>query len=421
MITRAALLAAALRLLGYYNGNDYSVDNPGGMSGVGGMATNWEPCIQDIGTVASGVGEVAGTIAAAQSTIALTWDAATAAADPGAGMLRAATATPAVGSYSLLVSATDSAGAGIGAMLTELGASSSATKARARLVAVGDASKYLDLLVTGVSGAGAYRTLAVTCIGGPGGFTNGDAVALGWVRTGDKGETGPPGGSSFPAGTAAAPGWPIIGDPNTGLAQLGGADTLSEVVGGQELVRYASGLLTINPARTATAPALLIQGPGTSEDYSLQRDGATGYLVINGLQTAASGYSICVNNGNERLRIPNTGALELEATKFRGPATAKQATVAYASTIILDFSAQDYVIGDLTGPLTLANPSAYPVGQRGEILIREDGTGGRTVSFAGNWFKVGKDSINTAAGKYSVITYWVVASGVVIYSVAGGA
>lgn len=250
--------------------------------------------------------------------------------------------------------------------------------------------------------------------------TAGSGTYAAWTVSlvGPKGATG---GATLPAGSASAPGLAVVSDSNTGIAQIGGADTLSEVVGGQELVRYASGVLTLNPGRAAINPKLLIQGPGANEDYSLQRDGASGYLVVNGLQTAASGFSFQVNNGSERLRVPNTGPVEIEATKFRGPATAKQATVAYASTITLDFAAQDYVIGDLTGPLTLANPSAYPVGQRGEILIHEDGTGGRTVSFGANWIKVGKDSINTAAGKYSVITYWVVASGVVIYSVAGGA
>ena len=251
------------------------------------------------------------------------------------------------------------------------------------------------------------------------GNTTGGGTPASWT-IGISGKPGPT-PSSFAAGTVAAPGWAVTGDPNTGLAQVGGADTLSEVVGGQELVRYALALLALNPGRAAINPKLLIQGPGANEDYSLQRDGATGYLILNGLQTAASGYSICVNNGNERVRVPNTGPVEIEATKFRGPASAKQATVPYASTTTLDFAAQDYVIGDLTGPLTLANPSAYPVGQRGEILIREDGTGGRTVSFAGNWFKVGKDIVNPGAGKYSVITYWVVASNVVIYSIAGGA
>lgn len=232
MITRAALLAAALRLLGYYNGNDYSADNPGGMSGVGGMATNWEPCIQDIGAVANGVGEVAGTIAAAQSTIAMVWDAATTAADPGAGKLRATTAAPAVGSYSLLVSATDSTGADISAMLSELGSSSSATKARARLVAVGDASKHLDLQVTGVSGAGAYRTIAVTCIGGPGGIADGDAVALGWVRSGDKGDTGAVGPAGGPvyysAVTAGSPNAQTLAGP---LASLAGNPSVEFIAG----------------------------------------------------------------------------------------------------------------------------------------------------------------------------------------------
>ena len=124
----------------------------------------------DMAAKVAEVGSTAGTIAAAQSTVSMIWDAATTATDPGAGKLRATTASPAVGSYNLLVSTTDSAGVDIGSMLAAMGTSSSAIKARARLVKVGDASKYVDLQVTSVSGAGAYRTVAVTCVGGPGGF-----------------------------------------------------------------------------------------------------------------------------------------------------------------------------------------------------------------------------------------------------------
>lgn len=251
--------------------------------------------------------------------------------------------------------------------------------------------------------------------------TAGSGTYAAWTVSlvGPKGATG---GASLPAGSAAAPGLAVVGDANTGLAQVGGADTLSAVVGGQELIRLASALLTLNPGRAAINLKLLFQGPNSGEDYSIQRDSSSGFLNIIGAQTTYSGYSFKVNNGTERLQIPNSGALQLDATAFRGPATAKQGSIAYASTLTLDFSTyQDFIIGDLTGPLTLANPSAYPVGQRGEILIHEDGTGGRTVSFAGNWFKVGKDTVNTAAGKYSVITYWIVASSVVIYSIAGGA
>ncbi|WP_372396898.1 hypothetical protein ABMY26_22675 [Azospirillum sp. HJ39] len=419
MTMLAAMLAAAQRLLGYYNGDEKTAQNPGGLTGVGGMADNWDPCIQDIGTVANGVGEIAGAMAAAQSVVVLKWDAATLVAAPAAGTLRATTAAPAVGSYSLLVSVTDAAGTGIGDMLTDLGASSSAAKARARLVKVGDAGKYLDLQVTGVSGSGAYRTVAVACIGGPGGFAAGDTVAIGWTRTGDKGDVG---GASLPPGSVAAPGLAVMGDSNTGIAQVGGADTLSAVVAAIESMRWVPGAVHLNPGRAAYNPAIWLMGPSAGEDYSVQRDAATGYLVLNGLQTAASGYSIRVNNGTERLRIPNTGPIELEATKFRGPATAKQGAIAYAATLTLDFATyQDFAVGDLTGPLTLANPSTYPVGQRGEILLHEDATGGRTVSFGANWIKMGNGTVNTAAGKYSVITYWIVSSSVIIYSIAGGA
>lgn len=143
------------------------------------------------------------------------------------------------------------------------------------------------------------------------------------------------------------------------------------------------------------------------------------WLMCSGAPTSISTSSIVT-----KVVWAGPGDLELRPSgkvAFGAAATAKQATLAYASTIALDFAAQDYIIGDLTGPLTLANPSAYPVGQRGEILVHEDGTGGRTVSFAGAWIKVGKDAVNPAAGKYSVITYWVAATGVVIYSIAGGA
>ncbi len=331
MITRAALLAAALRLLGYYNGNDYSAGNPGGMSGVGGMATNWEPCIQDIGTVANGVGEVAGTIAAAQSTIGMVWDAATTVADPGAGKLHAATATPAVGSYSLLVSATDSAGTDVGAMLSELGASSSATKARARLVAVGDASKYLDLLVTGISGAGAFRTLAVTCIGGPGGFAAGDAVALGWVRTGDKGDIG--------SGVTAA-------TPNT-LAQ-----------------RDAAGAVSVTG----------LKAPGGASDSLAVTAGVTEQISDANWNYAQS---------NLRRRQSNASSVKMQALMLGGDDTANTSMGAYwASWLVCSAAPGNGSTSGIVNKLVWAGPGDLDLRPAGKLLVKgvEIGSGEDTAT-----------------------------------------
>ncbi|WP_372400294.1 hypothetical protein ABMY26_32290 [Azospirillum sp. HJ39] len=409
----------------YYNEDAYGPENPGGLDEsddglTAGHVTNFPDALEDVGDAAVWVGAVADTIAAVQSTLSLSWDAATTDANPGAGKMRASTAVPTAGAYTLYVSITDLAGTDVTATLSGYGAGSSAIKGRLRVMKVGNPAVYLDMDVTGVTVAAAYRKIAVTYVTGPGGFATGDGLALGFVRVGDKGDVG---GASLPPGSVAAPGLAVTGDSNTGIAQVGGADTLSLVVGGQELARLAAALLTLNPGRAPISPAIWLMGPSVGEDYSFQRDPTgTGYLIFNGVQIAASGYSFRVNNGTERLRIPNTGPLELEATKFRGPATAKQGAIAYAATLTLDFATyQDFAVGDLTGPLTLANPSTYPVGQRGEILLHEDATGGRTVSFGANWIKMGNGTVNTAAGKYSVITYWIVSSSVIIYSIAGGA
>ncbi|WP_372400743.1 hypothetical protein ABMY26_36590 (plasmid) [Azospirillum sp. HJ39] len=351
--------------------------------------------------------------------VRLTWDTGTADADPGNGKVRANNATP-TAATALFVDNLDVAGVSITAVIDRWTASTNIVKGTLRVAHRTNVTKWMEYQVTGivVDGTG-YRKITVTGGTGPGGIANGDPVAVGISRAGDAGVTP----SSFGAGTAAAPGWSVTGDSNTGLAQVGGADTLSLVVGGQELARLASALLTLNPGRAPISPAIWLMGPSVGEDYSFQRDPTgTGYLIFNGVQIAASGYSFRVNNGTERLRIPNTGPLELEATKFRGPTTAKQGAIAYAATLTLDFATyQDFVIGDLTGPLTLANPSTYPVGQRGEILLHEDATGGRTVSFGANWIKMGNGNVNTAASKYSIVVYWIAVSGYVHYSLVGGA
>lgn len=265
------------------------------------------------------------------------------------------------------------------------------------------------------------------------------------------GPKGAAGGATLPPGSTSAPGLAVTGDANTGIAQVGGADTVSMVAGGVEVLRAAGANVILSPSVGAYFPA----------DGRLIAANVYFDPTLPGWKYAGNGYASLVTFTNGEVRFSTAGqntagpgtttnpviqakvihtsgadrSLTLTgsaggdpsigttsgAVAFSAPAKGKQVTIPFASTIVLDFAAQDYVIGDLTGPLTLANPSAYPVGQRGEILIHEDGSGGRTVGFAGNWFKVGKDGVNTTAGKYSVITYWVVASNVVVYSIAGGA
>lgn len=90
--------------------------------------------------------------------------------------------------------------------------------------------------------------------------------------------------------------------------------------------------------------------------------------------------------------------------------------VAYASTVTLDTSIKnDFVIGSLTGniAITLSNPAA---GRQGLIAVRQDATGGRTVSIAASGYTNYRD-INTpdlaAASGVSTITVYAYAMVVV--------
>lgn len=83
-----------------------------------------------------------------------------------------------------------------------------------------------------------------------------------------------------------------------------------------------------------------------------------------------------------------------------------------ASTISIDLSAgiNFYVSPTLGGNRTLANPSNPKVGQSGFIIVTQDGTGGRTLSFESyyKFFDGLAPDFNTAAGAVNVLTYIVV-------------
>lgn len=62
------------------------------------------------------------------------------------------------------------------------------------------------------------------------------------------------------------------------------------------------------------------------------------------------------------------------------------ATLTDGATITPDFGANQNFTVTLGGNRTLANPTNIVVGQTGSIFIRQDYTGGRTLSF-GSYFK----------------------------------
>lgn len=91
-------------------------------------------------------------------------------------------------------------------------------------------------------------------------------------------------------------------------------------------------------------------------------------------------------------------------------AAGDEVAVAYAASIELDFATgRNFVIGPLTGNLTLDNPVNAIDGMWGEIAVPQDATGGRTIAYDTNWRFPGGVAVggvlSTAANAEDIISY----------------
>ena len=85
-----------------------------------------------------------------------------------------------------------------------------------------------------------------------------------------------------------------------------------------------------------------------------------------------------------------------------------------AATIAVNLAAGIVFAVTLGGNRTLGAPSNQIAGRSGLILVKQDATGSRTLSFAADWkFLGGAPDLSTAAGAVDVIAWYVEASGTV--------
>ena len=82
----------------------------------------------------------------------------------------------------------------------------------------------------------------------------------------------------------------------------------------------------------------------------------------------------------------------------------------------LDFATYQNFLLTATGNVTLANPTTETVGQSGFIVIKQDGTGSRTLSLGTQYVTVGNATytLSTAANAIDLIPYVVQADGVIL-------
>jgi len=158
-----------------------------------------------------------------------------------------------------------------------------------------------------------------------------------------------------------------------------------------------------------TLPSLTI-GDAGAEDTKIVFDGnAQDYHI--GLDDSAD--DLVIGLGAALGTTPAISINEDLVSTFGGATVGKLFTDATnTGDITLDFTANQNFLLTFTGNVELQNPTTENVGQSGFIIIIQDGTGSRTLSFEGDFETAGGAGItlSTAANSVDVIPYVVKAA-----------
>ena len=137
----------------------------------------------------------------------------------------------------------------------------------------------------------------------------------------------------------------------------------------------------------------------TDKDVVVVHDGATagGFPL---LKEAAIGTSVQAYDAN----TAKTNVAQTFSAAQRGGIV----TLVDGATVTPDFSLGNNFVITISGNRTLANPTNAASGQTGTIIIKQDSTGSRTMSY-GNAFKFAggtAPTLSTASGKTDVLAYF---------------
>lgn len=217
------------------------------------------------------------------------------------------------------------------------------------------------------------------------------------------------------AASAITAGQWIIRNDTTGaytltIAPVSGGGTTAAVVQGETVCVYSDGTnvkFADNPtafinaafaARSVLAGTALTGGGALSSNVTLNADQAT---AANWRENVA-----------DKLLNPNAVWSSMSET-----------TLTDGATISWDMQTGFDFIVTLGGNRTLANPTNTKVGQKGRLIIQQDATGSRTVTWGSHYkFANGtKPTLSTSANAVDVLYYDVRSSTYIIVSLAGRA
>ena len=238
--------------------------------------------------------------------------------------------------------------------------------------------------------------------------SNGDITSGGTLNvTGDTAA-----GDDAAIGYTAAEGLILTGQGSTSdITIKNDADaTIMSVATGTVNTVFAGNLTATDSMLLTGATPTLTIGDAGAEDAKIVFDGNAQDFHI-GLDDTAD--DLVIGLGSALGTTPAISINENLVSTFGATTVGKLFTDATnTGDITLDFTANQNFLLTFTGNVELQNPTTENVGQSGFIIIIQDGTGSRTLSFEGDFETAGGAGItlSTAANSVDVIPYVVKAA-----------
>lgn len=278
-----------------------------------------------------------------------------------------------------------------------------------RVFIVKNTSSTYDITVGGVSGTtvtvAANTASSIQCDG-----TNCTGLAQG-----GSGATGDPGGITihytFSTTTTNA-------DPGNGLLRLNSgtqssataiyADLLSS--DGTDYTSVLDNLTSGGSTEKGLIKLFNTSDPTKWIVFSLTGETThTGYREFAVTYIGESGVNPLANGASIALTFSRTGDAATSTTNtWTAAQRAEEKTLTYGATVTPDLSLGNNFVLTLTGNATIANPSNLPSSgdtQSGQIIVIQDSTGGRTLSWGSNWYFTGGVNVQPASAANAISVY----------------
>ena len=116
--------------------------------------------------------------------------------------------------------------------------------------------------------------------------------------------------------------------------------------------------------------------------------------------------------------VTGTAAVLQQTQSYTKGQSGTVSALSYSSTVTPDLSTSNNFSITLTGNVILANPTNITPGQSGVIVITQDATGSRTISF-GTYWKFSNATVpvlTTTANAIDYLTYYVAANNQILGS-----